>query len=160
MAKQRRPTEAIAGQYSAIPHIVLDSEAFKGASHPAKALLFELMRQHTGKNNGHLHLSASWLKHRGWKSRDVITRARNELMERNLIILTRQGGINAGASQYALTWLAITNFVNLDIQKKDYHPGAWNFMNKFEVVKTKKPARETDKAVPGGGTVLYRETVQ
>jgi hypothetical protein len=133
--KQKRPIEAIGGLYGAIPHTVLDSAAFKGASHPAKAMLFELIRQHSGKNNGHLQLSFSWLETRGWKSRDVVKRARDELMRRGLLILTRQGGLNIGASRFALTWLHISNFVGLDIQAKDYHPGAWSFMDALPIAK-------------------------
>lgn len=133
--KQKRPVESINGPYSAIPHSVLDSTAFKGASQPAKALLFDLMRQHNGKNNGHKHLSFSWLARRGWKSRDVIQRARAELIERGLVIQTRQGGLNIGASRYAVTWLHITNFVGLEIESKDYHPGAWSFMDALPIAK-------------------------
>lgn len=133
--KQKRPVEAIGGLYGAIPHAVMDGVAFKGASYPAKALLFELMRQHSGKNNGHLQLSFSWLQGRGWKSRDVIQRARDELIERGLLIQTRQGGLNIGASRYAVTWLTISNFVGLEIQGKDYHPGAWGFMDTLPIAK-------------------------
>lgn len=138
---QKRPAEAINGLYAAIPHAVLDGAAFKGASYPAKALLHDLIRQHSGNNNGHLHLSFSWLEGRCWKSRDVIQRARAELMERGLLIQTRQGGLNIGASRYALTWLSITNFVGLDIQSKDYHQGAWTFMDKLPTIKTRTLSR-------------------
>jgi len=131
--KQKRPVESISGLYGAIPHVVLDSTAFKGASYPAKALLFDLIRQHSGSNNGHLHLSFSWLQSRGWKSRDVIQRARGELMQRGLLIQTRQGGLNIGASRYAVTWLKVSNFVGLEIQGKDYHPGAWGFMDTLPI---------------------------
>jgi hypothetical protein len=137
--KQKRPVESINGPYSAIPHAVLDSASFKGASHPAKAMLFDLMRQHNGKNNGHLHLSFSWLQSRGWKSRDVIQRARAELIQRGLLIQTRQGGLNIGASRYAVTWLHITNYVGLEIQGKDYHPGAWSFMDALPIAKQNAP---------------------
>lgn len=133
--KQKRPVEAINGPYGAIPHVVLDSVAFMGANYPAKALIFDLLRQHNGKNNGHLHLSFSWLARRGWKSRDVIQRARAELIERNLLLQTRQGGLNIGASRYAVTWLHISSCVGLDIQSKDYHPGAWAFMDKLPMGK-------------------------
>jgi hypothetical protein len=129
--KQKRPIEAISGLYGAIPHAVLDSAAFQGASYPAKALLFDLMRQHSGTNNGHLHLSFSWLESRGWKSRDVIQRAKAELIERGLLIQTRQGGLNIGPSRFAFTWVHVSNFVGLDIQGKGYHPGAWAFMDKL-----------------------------
>lgn len=138
--KQKRPVEAINGLYSAIPHAVLDSVAFKGASYPAKALILDLMRQHSGNNNGHLHLAYSWLEGRGWKSRDVIHRAKTVLLERHLLIQTRQGGLNVGASRYAVTWLAISNFVGLEIQAKSYHPGAWAFMNGLPMGKKITPA--------------------
>lgn len=137
--KQKRPIEAVDGLYSAIPHLVLDSVAFKGASYPAKSLLLELIRQHNGHNNGHLQLSFAWLKTRHWNSRDVIQRAKSELIERCLMIQTRQGGLNIGASHFAVTWLKISNYVGLDIYGKDYHPGAWTFLNKSPLTKKMQP---------------------
>lgn len=126
---KRMPQEAVTGTYTAVPHALLDSAAFQGASHRARSLLFELIRQHAGKNNGHFHLAISWLKKRGWLSADQIQKAKVELLERNLIIKTRLGGLGAGGDLYAVTWLPISNFVGLDIQDKNYHPGAWRFMD-------------------------------
>ncbi len=131
--KQKRPLEAVNGLYGALPHMVLDCAAFKGSSYSARALLLELIRQHNGVNNGQLHLSFSWLKKRGWNSRDVIQRAKSDLIERNLIIQTRQGGLNAGPSRFALTWLHISNIVGLDIQRKNYHSGAWGLLDKAPI---------------------------
>ena len=150
--KQKRPVESISGLYAAIPHGVLDSNAFKDLHYPAKALLFDLMRQHSGKNNGHLHLSFAWLAGRGWKSRDVIQRARAELIARGLLIQTRQGGLNIGASRYAVTWLHISHFVGLDIDGKRYHPGAWALMDPMPI------AHKNTNAVPlnGKGTPASR----
>lgn len=142
--KQKRPIEAIGGLYSAIPHAVLDSVAFTYASYPAKALLFDLMRQHSGGNNGHLQLSFGWLDKRGWKSRDVIQRAKSELVSRGLIIQTRQGGLNVGASRYAVTWLAISNYVGLDMVAKNYAQGSWVLMDKI-------PLSKIANAVPPDG---------
>lgn len=143
--QQKRPVEAVEGSYSAIAHSVLDSVAFIDASYTAKALLFELMRQHKGSNNGHLQLAYSWLKTRGWTSRSVIQRARAELISRNLIICTKIGGLNMGPSQYAVTWLSISNFRGLDIASSDYHKGGYAFMNKLPFGKITKP-------IPLGGT--------
>lgn len=143
---QKRPAEAARGTYGALPHNVMDSVAYTGASMPAKALLNEAIRQHSGNNNGRLQLSYSWLKKRGWKSRDVIQRAKAELLERKLIIKTRQGGLNLGPSWYAVTWLQITNFVGLDIEAKDYHPGSWCLMDKL-------PMGKIASAVTAEGTV-------
>lgn len=139
MARMKRQLETPSGTFGALPHNMQDSVAFTGASYPAKSLLLELVRQLNGRNNGHLQLSTQWLATRGWKSRDVILRARRQLVERGLIIQTKQGGLNGGASQYAVTWLAISNFVGLDITAMDYHPGAYLFMDKLPLPKNAKP---------------------
>lgn len=142
MPKRKRPDESISGRYSGIPHAVLDSTAFLGASLPARALLFELMRQHTGGNNGHLQLATSWLKKRGWVSAGMAQRYKVELLDRGLVVKTRLGGLNAGADLYALTWLPISNFVGLDITSRQYHPGAWALCNLPSTPKRKPPARK------------------
>lgn len=145
MAKKTESTpERSKGLYSHIPHAVQDSPAFMGASHKAKALLYEVMRQHNGKNNGHLHLAMSWLKKRGWRSADQVTEATAELLERQLIVQTRKGGLNWGPNLYALTWHHITNYIGLDIQPKDYHPGRWSLCN-LPPTSRRKPPQRKDK---------------
>lgn len=125
MAKKAKPPESVAGSYTPNPHNVLDSNAFTGASYRAKAMIHEFMRQHNGRNNGHLHACYSWLSERGWLSKEAISEAVKELELRGLILKTKQGGLDLGPSLYALTWLRITNFSGLDIQQKAYWPGAW-----------------------------------
>lgn len=129
MARRKKPAEAVSGRYIALPHALLDSVAWMGASPRCRALVLELARQLDGKNNGHLHAAAGWMRKRGWSSADAIQKAKAEAMERRLIIRTRFGGLNAGPDLYAVTWLPISNFVNLEIAQKDYHPGAYLFMN-------------------------------
>ena len=131
MAKRRKPAESVSGSYTALPHAVLDSVALKGSSHTARSLLLELLRQHTGSNNGHLHLSISWLRKRGWTSNAVVQSAKAELMERELITKTRLGGLNMGPDRYALTWLEISDFRGLDITGMNYHKGAWKALDKM-----------------------------
>lgn len=139
MAKRKgRPAEAVSGSYTPVVHAVLDSVAFMGAGHPARSLLFDLLRQHNGANNGHLHLAQGWLRKRGWKSGDVIQRAKVELLQRGLIVQTRQGGLNAGPCRFALTWLPITNFVGLELRPSQYHPGAWHFMDAMPPAKNRE----------------------
>jgi hypothetical protein len=148
---RKKPPEQVAGRYSAMPHLVLDSVAFAGASHTAKALLYELMRQHSGSNNGHLQLATGWLKKRGWNSHDVLQRAKLELVTRRLISKTRSGGLNAGCDQWALTWLQISNFVGLDVRPGGYHPGAWMHFEE-DARNQKKPSVCRDSAIPANGT--------
>lgn len=125
MAKHKRPPEVVSGTFSAIPHSIMDSAAFMGATDRAKSLLFALIRQHNGSNNGKLQLTDKWLAVHGWKSAESNYKARLELVERGLVVQTRLGGLNAGCNWYGLTWLAISNFVGLDISANSYHQGAW-----------------------------------
>lgn len=125
MAKSKKPLEAVGGTYTAIPHRVLDSKAFIGATDRAKSLLYALMRQHNGSNNGRLQLTDKWLSEHGWPSAGMNIKTRAELIERELIIQTRHGGLNSGCNWFALTWLPITNFVGLDVSANTYHSGAW-----------------------------------
>lgn len=140
--KSERAPERIAGGYAGIPHAVLDSAAFTGASLRAKALLFEVMRQHNGQNNGHMQLTLSWLKKRGWRSADQATQAAAELIERQLIVQTRQGGLNIGPNWYALSWHSISNFIGLDITSREYHPGRWGLCNLPPASRRKPPSKK------------------
>jgi hypothetical protein len=148
---RKKPPEQVSGRYTAVPHAVLDSVAYMGASYPAKALLLELMRQHTGANNGHLQLATSWLKTRGWTSIGVIQRAKQELGARNLVIRTRLGGLNAGPDLWALTWLPVSDYLGLDLRHGHYQPGAWNRFT-ADPKKQKSHSVKQNSAIPLAGT--------
>lgn len=153
MAKRfKKAPESVSGTFSAVPHGVMDSNAFQGAGHPARSLLYELIRQLSGRNNGHLQLTSPWLKKRGWNSADVVQRAKGELLERGLIVLTRQGGLNSGPCQYGVTWLHISNFVGLDLSPQGYHPGQWRLMDKPPLIEKRTLSSATRSgAVPLNG---------
>jgi hypothetical protein len=151
--KQRQP-ERIDGCYASVPWQVMDGQGYQGASHPACRLLFELVRQLNGKNNGHLHASRGWLETRGWNSNDVIQRALKELIERKLIVQTRQGGLSIGPSRFAVTWLVISNFAGLDIQPHEYVKGAYALVNRSPLVE-KNFAGPAD----GPGNTVSRSSV-
>lgn len=139
--KQAR-LEIISGGYAAIPWTVIDSVSFKGASDKAKALLFALMRQHSGNNNGRLHLSKKWLYEQGWTCHENNSKARNELIERGLIVQTKWGGLNMGADWFALTWHDISNYVGLDITAKGYSRGAYTLCNLAPTSRRKPPVKK------------------
>lgn len=86
---------------------LLDSKDFRSLSNPGLRLLVALGRQYNGYNNGDLCAAMSLMKEWGFVSNQTLTRARRELLERNLIIQTRQGGLGIGPSLYALTWQPI-----------------------------------------------------
>ena len=139
--KQAR-LETISGGYGAIPWTVIDSVSFKGASDKAKALLFALMRQHSGSNNGRLHLAKKWLYNQGWTCDENNRKARNELIERGLIVQTKWGGLNMGADLFALTWHDISNYVSLDISAKSYSRGAYTLCNLVPTPRRKPPSKK------------------
>lgn len=128
--RRKQNAEQVAGRFAALPHAVMDSTAFMGASYSARSLLLELVRQHTGKNNGHFQLATGWLRRRGWKSSDMVQRAKVEVITRQLAIKTRLGGLNAGPDLWAVTWLPISDYAGLtEVSAMTYHPGAWHFLN-------------------------------
>ncbi len=158
---RKLPPEQIAGRFAGLPHTVMDSMAFMGASHHARSLLLELIRQHTGKNNGHFQLAKVWLYGRGWNSSAIIQRAKSELVLRQLAIKTRLGGLNAGPDLWAVTWLPIYDYSKLtEVSAKSYHPGAWHFLDKAlpigeKSTPEKRDARTTERtsSIPQGGLV-------
>jgi len=101
-----------AGGFVALPWAVLDSPAYALLSHPARSLLLELARQFVRDNNGRLLASRAFLAKRGWRSADVIDRAKRELLDAGFIVETVKGHRPNKASWYAVTW-----------RQLDRHPG-------------------------------------
>lgn len=144
MARRKKPEESVEGSYTPIPHAVLDSLAFVGASIPARAMLMEFLRQHNGRNNGRLQATYAWLSKRGWRSKEAIRNAVAELEQRCLVLITKRGGLNIGPTWYALTWLEISNHAGLDVPKSGYHKGAWANC-KLPGVESRRRVRKRDE---------------
>jgi hypothetical protein len=102
------------GGFVALPWTVLDCPAYARLSHPAKALLLEIARQWVRDNNGRLLASGAYLATRGWKSADVITRAKRELLAGGFIHETVMGHRPNKASWYAVTWRALDKMPGYD----------------------------------------------
>jgi len=102
------------GGFVALPWTVLDSPAYADLSHPARSLLLEIARQFVRDNNGRLLASAAYLAKRGWKSTDVITRAKRELLAAGFIHETVMGHRPNKASWYAVTWRALDRLPGYD----------------------------------------------
>src|SRR5690606_10298307 len=95
------------GGFVALPWSVLDSPAYQQLSHPAKALLLEVARQYHQDDNGRMLLSSRYLAPRGWRSPEVITRAKRELLDAGFIFETVKGHRPNKASWYAITWVSL-----------------------------------------------------
>jgi hypothetical protein len=154
VAKKIKAPEQIEGSFVGIPHAVLDSVAFKKLSHIARSLLWDVVRQLNGRNNGRLHITRSWLRPRGWRSDDTVNKAKKELLEHGLIFETRKGGKNWGASQFAVTWLPISNGQGLDINVQQFPRGAWKNMDRdVQAGKNAGPAGGAGRSVERSSAV-------
>lgn len=91
-------------RFAALPLVVLESDAYKSLPHAARSLLIEIAMQYKGDNNGRLLTSGKYLEKRGWKSSDVINRAKRYLLNAGLIYETVKGHRPNKASWYAVTW--------------------------------------------------------
>jgi hypothetical protein len=120
MSKKKKSLERVEGTFSSVPHRMMDSLSYSRLNFAAKCLLMELIRQLNGSNNGHLQLTSTWLRKRGWTSSETIHRATEELIRSGLVARTKQGGLNIGPSQFAVTWLPISNFIGLEMAPSDY----------------------------------------
>lgn len=106
-----------AGGFIALPWSVLDSPAYARLSMHARALLLEAARQFVRDNNGRLLLSRAYMMTRGWKSADMLSKAKRELLEAGFIYETVKGHRPNKASWYAITWRTLDRL-------KGYDPGA------------------------------------
>lgn len=122
---RKKGTGRDAGGFIALPWSVLDSAAYQSLSHPAKALLLEFARQYVRDNNGKLLCSINHLKPRGWTSKDVITRAKRELLDAGLIFETCKGARPNKASWYAVTWYVLDKHSGYDPEAADFRRGAY-----------------------------------
>lgn len=116
------------GGFVALPWSVLDSAAYAGLSHAAKAMLFEVARQFVKDNNGRMLLSTAYLNKRGCYSASVIQKAKLELIEAALIFETVKGHRPNKASWYAVTWRILDRLQGYDVGvDKLFQRGAYRF---------------------------------
>lgn len=104
--KFKKKKNKVGGRFLALPHAVINSGNFIALSAKAVKLLMDIGVQYAGGNNGDLQATWSYMKTRGWKSRDTLNAALQELLHYGFIEKTRQGYMNV-CSLFALTWRPI-----------------------------------------------------
>jgi hypothetical protein len=114
VGRSSRPMNRDGHEFIALPWVVMDSPAFKRLSMHARALLLEVARQFNGVNNGRLLLSRAYMATRGWKSADMLSKAKRELLEGRFIFETVKGCRPNKASWYAVSWLALDKLTGYD----------------------------------------------
>ena len=114
------------GGFVALPWAVLDCPAYARLSMHARALLLEVARQFVRDNNGRLLLSRAYMGPRGWKSADMLTKAKRELLEGGFIFQTVMGHRPNKASWYAVTWRTLDKLPGYDAEaEKCFERGAY-----------------------------------
>ncbi|RFC32895.1 MAG: hypothetical protein DID92_2727745127 [Candidatus Nitrotoga sp. SPKER] len=114
------------GAFFTVPAAVLNGAAYLGCGSHARMLLFDLLAQYRGNNNGDLCAAFSLMKRRGWKSTHTLIAAKRELLDAGLIMETRMGARPNKASLYALTWHALDECGGkLDISAQGFQRGAY-----------------------------------
>ena len=96
------------GRFAMIPQDVWLSEACLTLPYYARVVLIAIAFQYAGRNNGDLSMPWSVAVRFGIRSKEHLVDALRLLLERGLIVKTRQGGRRPlGPTLYAVTWLPI-----------------------------------------------------
>ncbi|MGX5659383.1 hypothetical protein ACWKWV_06630 [Castellaniella ginsengisoli] len=135
------------GRFLALPHVVMESEAFKSLTGHQIKLLLDIAMQLLSSNNG--RLSASWRylsEERGWTSKDTIRRSLTVLEERGLIFCTRKGRRPNVAAWYAVTWVPLNHHDGMDVGQQSLPRGAYARWQPQNVVSCPKSVL-TDKSI-------------
>lgn len=113
--------------FVAIPHALWESENFKRLSARALKLLIDMYGNYNGRNNGDFCATISVMKRRGWKSKQTLALALDELLHYRLIVCTRVGNSETKrAYLYAVTFQAVDECEGkLDMAPTTAAPGTW-----------------------------------
>lgn len=143
-AKGRRDS----GSFAAIPHDILDSPEWAKLSAYAVKALLDLFAQYRGTNNGDLSATWSQMQRCGWRSKDTLYRALQELLVKGWIVKTRQGGIHK-PTLYGVTWKPIDPCDGkLDMKPSRVAPGIWKNKSSSPVAVPLCPASRTYLGAP------------
>lgn len=138
-SKGRNP----AGTFAQLPHAVMDSEGFRALSGAALKVLLGLLRQYRGSNNGDLSASMSQARVWGVNSTSTLAAALKELLERDLIVRTRDGRFTKPGgccALYALSWQRIDECEGkLEVEPTTTAP------RKFSLERTENPLRKSNQ---------------
>lgn len=128
MAKAKTNHNRDGGRFLALPHSVLESEAFISLTGQQIKLLLDIAMQLTVNNTNNGKLSASWRyvsEKRGWTSKNTLRRALDVLEERGLIFCTRKGRMPNVAAWYAVTWAPLHHHPDMDCGPQSLPRGSY-----------------------------------
>jgi len=106
------------GRFFSIPNVVAEHPDYISLGANSIRLLNEAALQYNGRNNGKLCFVWSQMSKRGWKSKETLQTAKNELVSKNLLIVSKYGGIFEGKGMpqyYAITWQPIDEILGFEM---------------------------------------------
>ena len=112
-----KPIRKVKGGFASIDRYVIECAAFKSLGPNSVKLLLLMACDYKGNNNG--DLSATYSKYKDcFGSNQTLFNARDELERKGFIAVNCYGGMSYGGyklpSLYALMWLPIDDFINLE----------------------------------------------
>ena len=132
------------GAFVSVPLSVLNSRAYLKASSHARMLLFDLLAQYRGENNGDLCAAWKFMQPRGWRSEETLGKAKRELLDLELIVETRKGARPNKASLYALTWYALDLCGGkLEMKPQAFPRGAYRLLDPMPAIRAKNASLTT-----------------
>jgi hypothetical protein len=97
----------------------MENRSYIGLSFSARSLLYEIAKQYNSHNNGKLCAIPAQLIDRGFKSPNTVYRAVNELINAELLVISKRSPKGSRKPYYyALTWEAVDEIqkFNMDIK--------------------------------------------
>ena len=136
----------IPGDWFPMPRCVLESKAYGELSSSAIRLLFDVCSQISAKNNGRLSPTWELMKHRGWKSRTTLQKAKEELRASKLITVTRIGTTDKNNCElWAVNWIPLRWDKSMDIDPKAHN--LFGFLNVADAKIDPIPERRKPKTL-------------
>lgn len=111
----RRKKRKGSGRFVSIPHVILDSAAWKSLSSDACRLYVELKRRHNGQNNGFITLSYREAAQVINGGKSTAYARMQELQEHGFVRMVNKGQFQ---NRHATTWLLTTE----SDDRANHHP--------------------------------------
>ncbi|CAN1519118.1 hypothetical protein MCERE10_01811 [Burkholderiaceae bacterium] len=103
-----------------IPKEILEGAEYQQLPHSSIVLMFYVMYQFKGKNNGRLTPSLAALEKMGWTSKSTLLRAKKALLETSFVVMTRRGHPPRTCEWWGFTWWKLDWVDSMDIQPRDF----------------------------------------
>ena len=135
------------GAFRQVPLSVLEGRAYLECTPYAVKLLFDLLTQYRGQNNGDLTTAWKIMKPRGWRSEMTLHKAKKDLLNAGLIVETRMGARPNKCSLYALTFYDLDENDKLEMTKRSFPRGAYKLKDTTVLVAKTSEAQQLNRII-------------